>query len=79
MSALGVLRDVAAETVAKASMECWIAVSNIPSSITTNHGMQFESALFTNLANVLGTNRVRTTACHPPANDLMSSAIESGP
>ncbi len=62
---------MAAETAAKTSTECWIAVSNIPSSITTNHGTQFEPALFTNLANVQGTNRVRTTACHPPFNGLV--------
>ncbi len=47
---------MAAETVAKTSMEYWIAVVGIPSSTTTDHGMQFELALFTKLANVFGTN-----------------------
>ncbi len=63
-----VLRDMAAATVAT---ECWIAVSNIPFTIINDRGTQFESALFTNLAKVLGTNRARITANHPPANGLV--------
>ncbi len=65
------MRNFAAETVAKAFTERWIAVFGIPSTITTDRGAQFETALFTKLANVLGTNRIRTTAYHPQANGLV--------
>ncbi len=65
------MRNIAAETIAKTFTERWIAVFGIPLTITTDRGAQFESALFTKLANVLGTNRIRTTAYHPQANGVV--------
>ncbi len=46
-------------------------IFGVPSTITTDRGKQFESALFTNLVTILGTKRVRTTAYHPHANGLV--------
>ncbi len=51
-----------------AFMEQWVAVFGIPSTITTDRGTLFESAIFTKLANVVGTNRIRSTAYFPQAN-----------
>ena len=40
-------------------------------TITTDRGQEFESALWMQLMRLLGTNRIRTTAYHPIANDLV--------
>ncbi len=49
-------------------MEQWVAVFGIASTITTDRGAQFELKIFTKLANVLGTNRIRSTAYFPQVN-----------
>ncbi len=45
-------------------------VIEVPSTITTDRGIQFESALFTNPVNILGTKWVRTTVYHPQTDGL---------
>nr|XP_054763165.1 uncharacterized protein LOC129269687 [Lytechinus pictus] len=57
--------DITAETVARAFVARWVAVFGAPTTITTDRGRQFESALFVALTNLLGTKRIRTTAYHP--------------
>ena len=42
-----------------------------PSTISTDRGYQFESALFNSLTNLLGSKRIRTTAYPPIANGLL--------
>nr|VZI52058.1 unnamed protein product [Spirometra erinaceieuropaei] len=42
-----------------------------PSTVTTDRGAQFESALFQTLLNFLGCTRIRTTAYHPAANGMV--------
>ncbi len=42
-----------------------------PTTITTDRGSQFESRLWSDLMEVLGTKRFRTTAYHPQANGLV--------
>nr|XP_054761143.1 uncharacterized protein LOC129267455 [Lytechinus pictus] len=63
--------DITAETVARAFVARWVAVFGAPTTITTDRGRQFESALFLSLTNLLGTKRIRTTAYHPAANGLV--------
>ena len=65
------LSTITAESVAKAFVTNWIARFGVPSVITTDRGAQFESALFASLTQLLGTNRIRTTAYHPIANGLV--------
>ena len=43
----------------------------MPSTITTDRGRQFESNLWKQLVQLLGTTRIRTTAYHPSANGLV--------
>lgn len=62
------VRDITAETVAKAIYDGWIARFGCPLRITTDQGRQFESDLFNALMKRFGITRIRTTAYHPQAN-----------
>lgn len=63
--------NITAETVAEAFVTCWVARFGVPSTITTDRGSQFESALWERLMQLLGVKRTRTTAYHPIANGLV--------
>ena len=63
--------DSTAETAAQAFLNGWVSRFGIPSLITTDRGVQFESALWQNLMQLLGTKHIRTTAYHPSANGLV--------
>lgn len=65
------LQDITAETVARAFLERWVASFGVPTTITTDRGQQFESALFRSLTELLGSSRIRTTAYHPAANGMV--------
>ena len=63
--------DSTAATVAQAFVSGWIARFGMPSTITTDKGAQFESALFQHLLSLLGSCRTRTTSYHPQSNGLV--------
>lgn len=63
--------DIKATTVATAIFKEWICRFGVPSSITTDRGSQFESALFTELAMFLGFKHKRTTAYNPACNGMI--------
>ncbi|GFX17261.1 transposon Tf2-11 polyprotein [Trichonephila clavipes] len=63
--------DMTAETVCRALLSVWISRFGCPAIITTNQGTNFESSLFRELSNILGTNRIRCCAYHPKANGLV--------
>nr|VZH92711.1 unnamed protein product [Spirometra erinaceieuropaei] len=65
------LPNVQAETIVKAFISRWVAIFGAPSTVTTDRGAQFESALFQTLLNFLGCTRIRTTAYHPAANGMV--------
>ena len=65
------MADMTATTVAQALLSGWISCFCVPSTITTDRGAQFESALWTELMKYLGTIRLRTTSYHPQANGLI--------
>ncbi len=65
------LPNITAETVARTFLQGWVVRFGIPTTITTDRGSQFESGLWSDLMEVLGTKRLRTTAYHPQANGLV--------
>ncbi|KAK4474308.1 hypothetical protein MN116_000394 [Schistosoma mekongi] len=65
------IADITAETVAKVFIQNWVTIFGTPVTITTDRGAQFESELFSNLAKLLGSNRIRCTAYHPQANGMV--------
>ncbi|CAH8608307.1 unnamed protein product [Schistosoma intercalatum] len=65
------ITSITAETVAHRFVERWIVLYGCPSTVTTDRGQQFESALFSSLTRLLGTERIRTTAYHPASNGLV--------
>lgn len=63
--------DMTAETVAQAFVTSWVSRFGVPSTVSTDRGRQFESALWTRLMQLLGSKRIRTTSYHPIANGLV--------
>ena len=57
--------------MAQAFIDGWISRFGTPSSITTNHGAQFESSVWHQLTQLLGSKKIRTTAYHPSSNGLI--------
>nr|VZI35900.1 unnamed protein product [Spirometra erinaceieuropaei] len=56
------LSNAQAETIVKDFVSRWVAMFTAPSTVSTDRGAQFESALFQTLLNFLGCTRIRTTA-----------------
>lgn len=54
-----------AKTEAKAFWSQWVAHFGTRKTITTNQGSQFESAQFKELAQLMGSEHIDTTASHP--------------
>jgi len=65
------LSNITAETIATAFWTHWISRFCSPKSITTDHGTQFESAVFKHLSNQVGSKHIHTTAYHPQSNGLI--------
>ena len=65
------IADITAECVARAFIQGWIARFGVPSTVTTDRGRQFESALWSNFMQLLGSKRTHTTAYHPIANGMI--------
>lgn len=66
------LVDITATSVSQALVSGWISRFGVPSYITTDRGgPQFESTLFQNLLQTLGSQRFRTTSYDPIANGMV--------
>ena len=63
--------DITADTVARAFISGWISRFGTPSTVSTDRGRQFESNLWMQLMQLLGTKRIQTTAYHPIANGMV--------
>lgn len=62
------LRSTTASVIAQTILREWIATFGCPSVSTTHRGPQFQSTLFPEFTNLLGTKHITTTAYHPCAN-----------
>ncbi len=65
------ISDITAKTAANAFVSGWISRFGTPSTITTDRGAQFESHLWNEHMNLLGSSRIQTTAYHPIANRMV--------
>jgi cleavage and polyadenylation specificity factor subunit 1 len=65
------LSNITADTIATAFWTHWISRFGSPKTITTDQGTQFESAVFKQLANLIGSKHFHTTAYHPQSNGLI--------
>ena len=65
------LTNITAESVARAFVLGWIARFGVPSTVFTDRGRQFESNLWSQLSQLFGIHRQRTTAYHPAANGMV--------
>lgn len=65
------LRDITAESVAKAFFTMWISRFGCPQTVTTDQGRQFNSQLFKSLAGLCGIRLQQTTAYHPASNGII--------
>nr|XP_054930349.1 uncharacterized protein LOC129386421 [Dermacentor andersoni] len=62
---------MSAATVAAAFVSIWVSRFGCPTKVVTDRGRQFESSLFTELLQLLGTARLRTASYHPQTNGLV--------
>ncbi|WP_265324231.1 DDE-type integrase/transposase/recombinase, partial [Clostridioides difficile] len=65
------IKNIEASTVARAMIEGWISRFGVPNEITTDRGSQFQSKLFHNLCEMLGTKEIATSAYNPRANGMI--------
>lgn len=65
------MKDMTALTVATTLYQNYITRFGIPSVVTTDQGVQFESKMFRELGKLIGFHRIRTTAYNPKANGMV--------
>ena len=65
------MSDSTATSVARALLDGWIQHFGVPTRITTDQGRVFESHLFAELNQMLGTRHLKTTAYRPQANGII--------
>lgn len=65
------ISNIEAETIADRFYTNWICNFGTPLTITTDQGTQFESTLFSALANKIGASKIHTTPYHPQANGMV--------
>ena len=63
--------DIITYTTAKTFVAGWISCFGVQAVITTDRGKQFESDLFNQLMKLFRSKRIKTTAYHPEANELV--------
>ncbi|GBM73346.1 hypothetical protein AVEN_37596-1 [Araneus ventricosus] len=65
------IADMQIKTICRAIFHTWISRFGCPSIITRDQGSQMRSSLYREFSEMLGTNRIRTTAHHPIANGIV--------
>ncbi|GBN40541.1 Retrovirus-related Pol polyprotein from transposon 412 [Araneus ventricosus] len=65
------IADMQTKTICRAFFHTLISRFGCPSIITTDQSSQMRSSLYLEFSEMLGTNRIRTTAYHPIANGIV--------
>jgi len=65
------MRTITTESVVNIFVDNWIARFGVPKRLITDQGRQFESNIFNDLLNRLGSQRIKTTAFHPQSNGIV--------
>ena len=65
------LRETTAEAVLDAFVVMWVACYGVPANITSDRGVQFNSAMWTDWCSKYGEQHIPTTAFHPQANGMV--------
>ena len=65
------LTDISAQAVVDAFVSGWIQNYGIPSTVTSDRGSQFSSAIFQQLTRTWGIETIMTAPYHPEANGLV--------
>ena len=65
------MKDISTESVLDAFNTGWVQAFGVPSTITSDNGSQFSSALFNQLTRTWGIQLIRTAPYHPEANGLV--------
>lgn len=65
------LPEITAPVVARCILTHWIARYGVPDQITTDRGLQFQSQLFKEFVNLIGTDHIQTVAFNPRANGMI--------
>ena len=63
--------NMTAEKIVNAFISTWIARFGCPTVVTTDQGRQFESDLFHQFSNALGSKHIHITSYHPQINSLI--------
>ena len=65
------LVDMTTQSVVDAFAYGWVQHYGVPSTITSDNGTQFTSAIFQQLTSIWGIKSIRTTTYHPESNGLV--------
>ncbi|GBN12398.1 Gag-Pol polyprotein [Araneus ventricosus] len=62
--------DMRAKTICRAIFDTWISRFGCPSVVTSDQGSQLRSSMFVGFTRMLGTQKIKTTPCHPISNGI---------
>ena len=66
-----ILRETTAEAVLGTFVATWVAHYGVPANLTSDRGVQFTSATWTDWCSEYGVRHIPTTAFHPQANRMV--------
>jgi len=69
------MKNVRAETIARAFVEEWVFTYGPPKTLLSGNGKQFVSKLFQDSCRVLGIKNCYTTTYHPRENGQVGDLI----
>jgi len=65
------MTSTSADSCARVFIESWISRFGVPSTLTSDRGAQFTSALWSRVCSTLGINHILTTSYHPQSNGMV--------